>query len=369
MFRYNLCVMMLGLWSTFGHAMEAAEWRRIEDQFPGLSSKLQGQEIYIRPSTLAQQGLPQGEKVPVWEVKPFDALEAARNHFWSYKEGEPGVKDFLVLHYTVVDFADTLKIFTDPKAPVPVATHYVISETEHDPDTGAPLMEGGHIFQLGPLEKYTYHVGRSHWGGRETLNPLSIGIEHVNKGFTKIKEDGPLEGENVRWYPFDPLQIEASVKLQQALQERFKFDPCNIVTHARVGINPLGRKQDPGPCWPAEYMFQHGLGAWLTAKEQAGDLSETYRDGALVVPSAPYPQEPDAAYLLKGLVNLGMKVSPIIVDGQLDAEQKAAIQIWHGDFPYNDPTAAICAHYNPQVTQKDMVWIWALLHKYGRSHD
>jgi N-acetylmuramoyl-L-alanine amidase len=79
---------------------------------------------------------------------------------------------FLVLHYTVEDFPNSLKILTEQS----VSSHYLVND---DPPT---------IYQLVDESRTAYHAGVSSWRGYTMLNSNSIGIEIVNARAATIRK-------------------------------------------------------------------------------------------------------------------------------------------------------------------------------------
>jgi len=88
--------------------------------------------------------------------------------------------DYLVMHYTHSNLARTIETFTSNTSENRVSAHYVIAEKEE-----ISQIQGGEVIQVVPEEKRAWHAGTSFWKGVQNLNPYSIGIENVNKGFTR----------------------------------------------------------------------------------------------------------------------------------------------------------------------------------------
>ncbi len=82
---------------------------------------------------------------------------------------------FLVLHYTALDFAASVKALTTGAA----SAHYLIP-APHDPSYKAAGFKGQRIFNLVAEEDRAWHAGVSGWARRDNLNDTSIGIEIVN---------------------------------------------------------------------------------------------------------------------------------------------------------------------------------------------
>jgi N-acetylmuramoyl-L-alanine amidase len=154
---------------------------------------------------------------------------------------------FIVLHYTVGDFADALKVLTEPK--YEVSSHYLVSD---DP---RPV-----IYRLVPEDRRAWHSGPSYWRGHSMLNAGSIGIEIVHPGF-RLKADGTRE-----YVPYPPAQIEAVVALVKDIVRRHAIRPERIIGHSDVLPQ---RKEDPGPTFPWKRLADEGLIAWPDAARVA----------------------------------------------------------------------------------------------------
>ncbi|MEQ9720713.1 N-acetylmuramoyl-L-alanine amidase [Yersinia alsatica] len=149
---------------------------------------------------------------------------------------------FLVLHYTAIDDAESLKVLTQGQ----VSAHYLV-KTHPDTLDGKPI-----VLQLVPESQRAWHAGISDWHGRSSLNDTSIGIEIVNKGFTE-----KMLGRE--WYPYNESQIKLIERLTKDIVERYNIDPTDVVAHSDIA--PL-RKSDPGPLFPWQRLALLGIGAW-----------------------------------------------------------------------------------------------------------
>jgi N-acetylmuramoyl-L-alanine amidase len=154
---------------------------------------------------------------------------------------------FLVLHYTVANLKDSIKVLTEPKDEV--SAHYLLSDEQ------PPV-----IYQLVPEERRAWHSGPSHWRGHQMLNANSIGIEIVHPGF-RAWPDGTRE-----YLPFAPAQIDALIPLVKDIVQRHGIRPERIVGHSDV----LPQfKEDPGPMFPWRRLADEGLIAWPDAQRVA----------------------------------------------------------------------------------------------------
>lgn len=147
---------------------------------------------------------------------------------------------FLVMHYTVSDFDQSVDILTNK-----LSTHYLVPEGLH----------GGErvVYRMVPEEKRAWTQGKSAWGKRSNLNDQGISIEIVNRGYT-INLDG-----TVKWYPFPNTQIDSIIELSREIITRYDIKPNNVIGHADCA--PV-RKEDPGPLFPWKRLYDNGIGAW-----------------------------------------------------------------------------------------------------------
>jgi N-acetylmuramoyl-L-alanine amidase len=132
---------------------------------------------------------------------------------------------FLVLHYTAVDLARTLEIFTDPARKV--AAHLVL-------DVDGALYECVPCWEGESLRGWHAGVSRWHDGAshREALNDCSIGIEIVNY--------------NGNIFPFTDAQYGALTTIVSHLRQRY---PALERAEAVLGHEQIAGfrgKADPG---------------------------------------------------------------------------------------------------------------------------
>lgn len=224
--------------------------------------------------------------------------------------GQSSRARFLVLHYTVSNRADSIKILTQQE----VSAHYLVTD---DP---VPV-----IYNLVDEKNAAWHAGNSSWKNFTQLNNSSIGIEIVNPGW----QDTP--GGRV-YAPFPQAQIDALIPLVRDIVTRHHIAPENVLGHSDIA--PL-RKQDPGPMFPWRQLAAAGLVAWPDANRVA-----------MLVPIFQV-QLPDIAWYQKklatwgyGLVQSGvldeqtrtvlsafqMKYRPANIDGNPDVETAALLE-------------------------------------------
>jgi N-acetylmuramoyl-L-alanine amidase len=160
---------------------------------------------------------------------------------------------FLVMHYTEIDEATSLRVLTTEG----VSVHYVV------PD--APQVKNGEpvIWQLVPESQRAWHAGTSYWQGTTELNAASIGIENVNLG--------PVDTPQGRsWQPYPPAQIDALIRLAKDIVTRYHLPPTRIVGHSDIAPQ---RKIDPGPAFPWKQLYDAGIGAWPDASAVSRNLA------------------------------------------------------------------------------------------------
>ncbi len=224
--------------------------------------------------------------------------------------GQDSRVQFLVIHYTVADLADSLRILTEQE----VSAHYLVSD-EKPPK----------IYRLVDESRRAWHSGPSYWRGNARLNASSIGIEIVHPGVLKLPQ-GEL------WPPFDAVQMELTIALIQDIARRHQIRPAHIVGHSDVLPQ---HKTDPGPRFPWKRLADLGLIPWPDAARVA-EARQRF-DAAL----------PDMAWFQRALAQHGfevamsgqldeatrnvmrafqMKYRPARFDGQPDAETAALLQ-------------------------------------------
>lgn len=186
--------------------------------------------------------------------------EESFDYVESPNRGGDMTPEYLIMHYTAnASGSGAINALTDKRRRV--SAHLVI-------DTD------GSITQLVPFNKVAWHAGRSAWYGREGLNNFSIGIEMVNPGWLTQRGNNwytwynhPVESANVieavhknealarGWHTFTSEQIEAAKDVALTLFSH--YDLRDMLGHD--DISP-GRKQDPGPAFPLDYLRQYVLG-------------------------------------------------------------------------------------------------------------
>lgn len=216
---------------------------------------------------------------------------------------------FLILHYTVADFEESLRTLTRPSAN-PVSAHYLVDQ---DPPR---------VYRLVDEERRAWHAGNSFWKGHAQLNASSIGIEMVNTG------GRPLPGGGWDFKPFPPAQIEAVIALVRDIVRRHRIRPEFILGHGE--IQPQG-KQDPGPLFPWPQLARAGLIPWPDA-DLVGSLRPQHEQNlpglewfrARLVQHGFQPGT-DERLLRDQLAAFQMRYRPSRYDGKPDAETAALL--------------------------------------------
>ncbi len=120
-----------------------------------------------------------------------------------------------------------------------VSCHYLISRK-------------GKIFQMVHDNNVAWHAGKSKWKNFKNLNPISIGIELVNKG------------KRFGYQDFTDLQIKSLINLCKLLKRKYKIKQNNFLGHSDIA--PL-RKIDPGEKFPWKRLSKKGFGLWYKKKD------------------------------------------------------------------------------------------------------
>lgn len=156
---------------------------------------------------------------------------------------------FLVMHYTAVDFATSVKLLSGDGG---VSAHYLVPDPTEQTyiDAGFKDMR---IFNLVDENERAWHAGVSDWAGRSNLNDTAIGIEIVNLASG--------DAGDITFPPFNGTQIDAVKQLALNIIQRYPdMSPVNIVGHSDIAP---GRKSDPGAKFPWKDLYDAGIGAWF----------------------------------------------------------------------------------------------------------
>ena len=246
--------------------------------------------------------------------------------------------DYLVIHFTSGDFADSLRLLSEP-SDYPVSSHYLIPESNDPSYTRSSLR----IHRLVPEHGKAWHAGKSRWGDEVALNGESIGIELVN--LSRCERDDPharalTPVEHVcDFRPYDEAQIDMLIALARDILDRHPdLDPIDVVGHADIAP---GRKVDPGPTFPWKRLYDEGIGAWYD-DETVAAYRERFRD-----------DPPDVGTVRRGLKAYGYSVAAC---GEIDIELQQTIRAFQMHFM---PEAI-----SLQPDEETAAVLFALLEKY-----
>ena len=163
---------------------------------------------------------------------------------------------FVVIHYTSIDWENSLKVLTNER--YEVSSHYLIPEGNDD--TYSDQIK---IFQLVDEENRAWHAGISKWEERTNINDQSIGIELVNQAECSVRQGSQYDYTNnyiCLFSEFDSDQIDQLILLLKDILSRHdEIKPTYIVGHSDISPD---RKFDPGPKFPWKKLYENGIGAW-----------------------------------------------------------------------------------------------------------
>jgi N-acetylmuramoyl-L-alanine amidase len=226
-------------------------------------------------------------------------------------KGQSSRVKFLVIHYTVSNLQQSIKILTEQT----VSSHYLLT------DEAEPV-----IYGLVDETRQANHAGVSSWKNYTLLNSSSVGIEIVNPGFT--------EGPTGRiWYPFPQQQVDQLIVLVKDIVKRHNIPPENILGHSDIAPQ---RKQDPGPMFPWHQLAEQGLILWpdpakvnaLKPGFEAALPDVAWFQKRLAVHGYAVPQTGELDNETKNvLVAFQMKYRPMTIDGVPDAESAALLEV------------------------------------------
>jgi N-acetylmuramoyl-L-alanine amidase len=227
--------------------------------------------------------------------------------------GQDSRAQFLIIHYTVLNLPDSIKVLTQRQ----VSSHYLLTDEESP-----------RIYRLVDENRRAWHAGNSGWEGTRMLNSSSIGIEIVHPG----SKTGP-DGERI-YLPFPEAQIEALIPLVKDIVQRHQIKPERILGHAEIA--PL-RKQDPGPTFPWKRFSDLGITppwpdaarvAEQRARFEAAPPDITWWQATLARHGAPVERTGVFDELTtKVLASFQMRYRPARYDGQPDAETAALLHV------------------------------------------
>lgn len=163
----------------------------------------------------------------------------------------------LVMHFTAVNYEQSLKFLVNEGGGV--SSHYLIPKLN---DVTYPKRHI-EVLQLVDETERAWHAGVSYWQGRTGLNDSSIGIEIVNVPKC-VESDVPLgfiKPKAMCIFPeFEHKQIELLIALSKNILARNPdISATSVIGHSDIAPS---RKNDPGPRFPWQKLYEAGIGAW-----------------------------------------------------------------------------------------------------------
>jgi N-acetylmuramoyl-L-alanine amidase len=247
---------------------------------------------------------------------PIDITHTAR--------GQDSRVMFLILHYTVLDLPNSIRVLTEQQ----VSSHYLVT------DEASPR-----LLRLVDESRRAWHAGRSSWQGNRMLNASSIGIEIVHPG-ARIAADGTRE-----YLPFPKEQVDALIPLVQDIVRRYQIKPERILGHAEIQPQT---KQDPGPTFPWKLLSELGITPPLPDATRVAAYQQVYaanppdavwwqqaftRHGYELAASGVFDEE-----LKNVTASFQMRYRPANYSGLPDAETAALLHVLTNPLP--KPAAA-----------------------------
>lgn len=246
--------------------------------------------------------------------------------------------DYVVIHATSENFAESVRLLTRRNDTPPVSSHYLIP-AENDPSYNRRRLL---LHQFVEEEQRAWHAGISYWAGERTLNDRSIGIEIVNEFDCETTPETDIDSLQCEFLPFDEAQIEMTIELLRGIQQRYPdIDPLDYLAHSDIATE---RRSDPGPLFPWKRLYDEGIGAWYDEETKARYESEFES------------QPPDVERLQAALLRLGYFVEPT---GEFDKLTRFAVRAMQLRFRPDDISG------EPDV--ETMAILWSLIGKYRRG--
>ena len=165
---------------------------------------------------------------------------------------------FIVVHYTAIDNAASIKELTTNK----VSSHFLVLDEDDNK-----------IYNLVPLEQRAWHAGASAFRGRTNINDTSVGIEIVSDGIAKefISDPNPYHPYD-HYVDYKPIQIEKVAQIIKYVAEKYNVPARNIVAHSDIAPS---RKKDPGAKFPWKELYdKYNIGAWYDEADKQEFMDE-----------------------------------------------------------------------------------------------
>ena len=242
---------------------------------------------------------------------------------------------FIVIHYTSIDWENSLKVLTQER--YGVSSHYLIPE-----DGDETYQEPIKIYQLVDEEDRAWHAGVSKWEERTNINDQSIGIELVNQADCSIRQGAQYDYTNnyvCLFSDFDDTQIETLISLLKDIMSRHdEIKPTYVIGHSDIAPD---RKFDPGPKFPWKRLYDNGIGAWYD--------DEAYKKYKKKFSS----KMPSIGQIQCGLKKYGYGIE---VTGEMDEQTFYVIRAFQYHFT---PKKS-----NGKISTEMVSALWALIEKY-----
>lgn len=245
--------------------------------------------------------------------------------------------NYLVFHFTSEDFAESLRLLTQPTGR-PVSVHYLVPDPGDETYDRKDLV----VYRLVRESLRARHAGVSYWAASQSLNNSSIGIEIVNRSRCEaIDPDAEATPENqvCTFLDFPEEQIELVIRLAKDILERNpQIDPVDVIGHADIAPD---RRLDPGPKFPWRRLYENGIGAW-------------YDEETVARYHAAFERElPDLAMMQRALAAFGYRIEET---GENDVQTRFVVRAFKMRFRPGQCTGGIGA--------ETAAILFALLEKY-----
>lgn len=245
--------------------------------------------------------------------------------------------NYLVLHFTSEDFAESLRLLTQP-TDRPVSVHYLVPEPGDETYDRDKLV----VYRLVREPRRARHAGQSYWAASQSLNNSSIGIEIVNRSRCETidAEAGATpENQACTFLEFPEEQIQLVIRLAKDILARNPdIDPIDVVGHADIAPD---RRLDPGPKFPWRRLYDNGIGAWYDEETAA-----RYR--------AAFESElPDLAKMQRALAAFGYRIEDT---GEHDVQTRFVMRAFQMRFRP--------ANWTGSIDAETAAILFALLEKY-----
>lgn len=234
-------------------------------------------------------------------------------------KGQDSRSLFLVLHYTVLDKKNSIRVLTEQQ----VSSHYLLSD---DPQ---PI-----IYRLVDENRRAWHSGASAWKDNKRLNSSSIGIEIVHPGYVQLPDGRKI------FAPFPQSQIDALIPLVKDIVRRHEIKPERILGHGEVSPS---YKEDPGPTFPWKLFADLGITPpWPDAARVAAQRAVFEATPADIAWVQKALQQHGYAIETTGVadkqtervvMNFQMRYRPTKYDGLVDAETAALLWVLVNPLP------------------------------------